>query len=313
MKPSPRALVGRSLEHAFISRASKSRTTPETVPPLLRQTTTTLLCLALATSLLPAAGAQENIFLEFKFQDLRFRVWPAGLEHRSSIDGKGSAITVHVNDVRVENEGAVELRYCIDEPEYCSNDVADGDGTVEDFEVQNFENLTKLGIRYKIKRVDELLDALKANLSVDGAPGKSSSITNAKFSGAEGPVDSNARILATIEAKVTFDNDGKAARHTIHVGNLSLKQDGFTYTNALWTLASPGWRFDAAATQPDAARPHVNSQGYFSNQAQFESLSGAGFDLTVVKETARKKSPGPELALILLALPLALLLRRTHA
>lgn len=270
------------------------------------------LAAALLVSVVPVGVAQDEIFLEFKFTDLRFQVWPAGLENRANSDGKGSAITVHVNDVRIENEAAVELRYCIDEPDYCGNLGADADGTVEPAEVQSFENLTKLGIRSKVKRVDQMLDSLKANLTIDAAPGKTSAIYAADFRGAEGPVDSMAQILATIEAKVTFDNDPKAAKHVVHVGNLSLKQDGFTYTNAIWTTAIAGWRFDAAATVPVEAKNQVNSQGYFSTQAKFETLSGKGFDLTVVKETARKKSPGPDAALLLLALPLALFAMRSR-
>lgn len=258
-------------------------------------------------SVLGSASAQEQIFLEFKFQDLRFVVWPAGLENRGGTDGKGSAITIHVNDVRIDDDAAVELRYCIDDPEVCGNLGADGDGTVEPLEVQNFENLTRFGIRSKVERVDQMLNALESNITVDGVPGKNSGIFGARLEGAEGPVDSDAQILATIEAKVTFDNDARAARHAIHVGNLSLRQDGFTYSNALWVVETKGWRFDAPSTQPAAAKPLVNEKGYFSSQSQFERLSGDGFDLSVVKESARKKSPGPDAALLLLALPIALL------
>lgn len=261
----------------------------------------------LLLSVYDSAAAQDQIFLEFKFEDLRFAVWPAGLENRGGTDGKGSAITVHVKDVKIEQEAAIELRYCIDEPAYCGNSGADGDGDVEPLEVQSFENLTKFAIRGKVKRVDQMLDALRSNLSVDGVGGKNSGIFSADFQGAEGPVDSPSPILATIEAKVTFDNDPRASRHKIHVGNLSLKQDGFTYTNAKWVMAIKGWRFDQAATDPPAAKTHVNSQGYFSSQAQFEKLSEDGFDLSIVKDAARKKAPGPDAALILLALPLAIL------
>lgn len=264
--------------------------------------------------LAPTAAAQQSeIFEEFQFRQLKFQVWPSGVENRAKTDGVGSALTVHVDRAVIEDLDAVELRHCIDgDASFCSYEIPGGnaDGVVTAAEVESFQSFAQVGLRAAVPRVNDFAKTLQNNVSVDGLPGKNVALTRVEFEGAEGSTDSNATVLAFIDAKVTYDNDAAAKRHTIVVGNLSLQPHGFVYDNAIWTTAAEGWGFDAAATQPDAARSLVNVNGYFSPQAQFESLAEDGLTFTMAQGAGEKKSPGPELALFAGAILLAALLRR---
>lgn len=273
-----------------------------------------LLFAVLALLLAPAAAAQQSeIFEEFQFQQLKFQVWPGGVENRAKSDGVGSAVTVHVERAVIEDIDAVELRHCIDGDEsFCTYEIPGGnaDGVVTAAEVESFQTFAQVGLRAAVPRVNDFAKTLQNNVSIDGLKGKNVALTRVEFQGAEGNTDSNTTVLAFIDAKVTYDNDAKAERHTIVVGNLSLHPQGFVYADTIWVVVAEGWGFDAAGTQPDTARSLVNVNGYFSPQARFESLAEQGLTLVVAKGAGAKKSPGPELVVLVGAIAVAAMLRR---
>jgi hypothetical protein len=264
----------------------------------------------------PAAAQGDSIFSEFHFRDLKFEFWPSGVENRQSSDGSGSAITVHVNEVRVEGANAQELRHCIDaDQSFCSYDTSffngNKDGKVTTDEVESFQRLAGATLKRIIPRVADLAERLQKNVTVDDKQAKAAaSITKLAFQGAEGPTTSNATIIATIDAKVTYDNDGGAKKHDIAIGELSLKKELFFGQNVIWVTPVAGWGYDTKATRPDGAKSLVNSHGYFSSQAQFEDLAKSGLHLTAAKGAGSKKSPGPELGVVLAGLALLLMVGR---
>lgn len=259
-------------------------------------------------------AAQDDFFSEFHFKKLQFKFWPSGVDNRQKSDGAGSAITVHVDEVRIEGINAQELRHCIDgDPSFCSYQIPGGnaDGTVTSDEVQSFENISIAAIKSAVPRVGKMATMLQKNVSVDGMAGKNAVITRVQFKGAEGKTSSEALVLAYIDAKVTYENDPKAKSHTIKVDDLPLKEEFFIYDNALWVSGNDRWSFDREATSPGEAKNLVNSQGYFSTQDRFEQLSTQGLQIKVQEGGGSKRSPGPEAAAILGTLALlAILIRR---
>ena len=273
--------------------------------------------------LVPASAAaqeeEEGWLSEFKFDQLRFIVWPSGVENRQDSDGKGSAITVQADKVAITEFDALDVRHCIDGDEtWCSypeiiqaGGGGNNDGDVTAAEVQNFQTFAQLGIRKAIPKVDQLADTLQANITVDGMQAKSVKIMKLVIHGAEGTRDSNATIFADVEAKATYDNDKDAKSHKIHVAELKLKDDGFIYKQTIWKMGATGWKFDAAATSADAKK-FVSDAGYFSSQDQFEQLSVSGIDMEVAKAEGGGRSPnvGPILVLAVIAAVLLVVNRR---
>lgn len=279
---------------------------------MLRPTLATAAALIL---LAQPVHAQEDFFSEFHFNKLEFKFWPAGVENRQESDGVGSAITVHVDRVLIEADSAWELRNCIDgDSGVCTYDIPGGnqDGTVTADEVESFEQFAKIGIKSRVPRVGKFAEMLQQNVSVDGMQGKTAVITRVDFQGAEGSVESDADVIAYVDAKVTYDNDPKAKTHTIRIDDLPLKSELFLYDSVLWVAGVPKWSFDTKATTPDGAKPRVTAEGYYSNQDTFESLAATGMEIQV-KEGGAKKSPGVGFAALVgvVALAAVALRRRT--
>lgn len=257
-----------------------------------------------------AQEEEDGWFSEFKFDQLRFVVWPSGVENRQDSDGKGSAIVVQADKVAITEWDALDVRHCIDgDTSWCSYpelaELAGGnnDGEVTAAETQSFQTYAQIGIRSQIQKVDQLADTLQTNITVGGLQAKSVKIMKLVIHGAEGVVDSNTTIFADVEAKATYDNDKDAKSHVIHVGELKLKDDGFIYKQTIWKMGPSDWKYDAGATSPDAAKKFVSDAGYFSSQDQFEQLSVGGVDLHVAKaEGGNGRSPGIAPVLVLAVL-----------
>lgn len=261
----------------------------------------------------PVASAQQgDIFELFQFRELKFQFWPSGVENRQDSDGKGSAIIVHVGRVRVEDWDALELRHCIDgDADWCTYQIPGGnnDGNITARELEDFQTFAQIGLRSAVPTVDALMDTLQENLTVDGLKGKNVKIIKVVFENASGPVDRNDTIMVDIDAKVTYENEPKASKYLIRIGNLSLRPD-FVYDNAIWVLGGSGYQFDASATNPVGAKARVNPQGYFSSQTQFEDLSVQGLEFTITKGSPGKRSPGLEPLALLGALAALVVVRR---
>jgi hypothetical protein len=218
-----------------------------------------------------------------------------------------------VDEVKIEDLSASELRHCIDhEMSFCAYDIPGGneDGTVTAEEVDSFERFAQIGIKSKVPRVGKFAEMLQKNVTVDGLQGKTAIITRVDFQGAEGKIESEETVIAYVDAKVTYDNDPKAKTHVIKVDDLPLKSELFIYQSALWVTSTDKWGFDAGATTPQAAKDRVSAKGFFSNQDTFETLAANGMQIQV-KEGAGKKSPGIEAGLLIAAVGvLAVALRR---
>lgn len=308
---------GESLESPFIWATSQSLYLLDVFA--LDRVFALSLALFLVVPVSVAAQDGDGAWLsEFRFDQLKFVFWPSGVENRQDSDGTGSALTVHADKVAITEWDALDVRHCIDGddtwcsyPELARAAGGNKNGEVEENEVSSFQTFAQIGLRSQIEKVDQLADTLQSNITVDGLQAKSVKIMKLVLHDVVGTVDSDETIYADVEAKATYDNDKDAKSHLIHIGELTLADDGFIYEQTLWTMGPAGWKFDAGATKPERAKRFVSENGYFSSQDQFESLSDDGVDLSAVKSGGAKKSPDiAPIALFAALVGVAALLRR---
>ncbi len=251
-----------------------------------------LVCATLVTTLMAGPGpvaAQQLSTVEFNFETLWLRFHPEGFP--SAPEGSGSGTEVFAENIRLEGAVAVDLRHCIDGhprpkcKEAPSTTVGfgtgDKDNTVEADEIEIFETAAPLAIG-GFQRVKKLSELLKNNVTVDGQLGVSPKVTRFDLDDAEGDVNATTLIRADVTLEVTYANNADLDHHELLLRAVPLKGLGFTYTQIrIEALSSNAWEFLPEDTLPASSQPKVTTDGWTSNQPEFEDASNQTIKLTV--------------------------------
>lgn len=143
----------------------------------------------------------------------------AGQSQLLTIDVGPNGVLFKMHDITIEGEMAADARAAIDELQSVGN----GDGTVSEEEIVNFEALAQATINSQLPNQFDFdmitIDGKRAFASNDAD--SVIALTSLTIGGAEGPVTSTDAIQTDIEAMLRFDSvDQSAAKHEVRFENL---------------------------------------------------------------------------------------------
>lgn len=261
-----------------------------------------LLPIALAlTVLAPAASAKGMVeqLDEFHFKELIFSVY---WEDRMFVK-------VTAKDLAIRDEGASELRHCIDGnedgcpvPQLASAaQGADNDGSVSSDEVRDFEETLKEGLRLS-EEVQDWVANLRGLVKIDDQTATSIQLTAIRIHSAEGDVDSRDEIRVDADVTGSFARVKSANTHDVW---MQRRDSNLTIADTIVVAGGKNWRLVEDSIKPVQMQQYFTGGRLRGSQDQFESTTPLTFTVEY-----HKKSPGLGPLAVLGALAVLVLVRR---
>ena len=223
------------------------------------------------------------------------------------VDFKSPSEVAMILDGKIDGEDAVEFRQTMDaESPYTSGN---GDGTVQQSEVDAFENFFKSFF----SDAEDGDVSPTGSFTVDGQGAKGFELVSLDIRDATGSADSDSPITIHIEFKSTFDVT-PGDRHEVRIladnqtdGNDDEESDEFGDIGTLTLKAPKGYIIDSASGLPPGAK--VSSD---KRTITYEGLpESTGQDTVIVfTKSAGGFAPGPAFLVGLAAVALLVVLRR---